>query len=583
MKGIIVYIVILLFFMNGLFANDPIAVFYFNGNLNNETSNGTLSVYPNTFSSTFGGSGDYTYWQWTANTNPGGGLTLDLTLDNIGDYSVGIRVEYETVTGYRKIIDYKNEASDNGLYFLDGVLKFFGSGSPSGTKTILANTMYDIIITRDGLTDTYTAYLVDTDGTVTEEFSFNDQGEGEPFNVGGGISRFGFFYDDQATNSEWTTGGKIYSMKVWDRVLSANEIKNALDPAVNVIFTNGSNYVPGGLTPGAINQPFGRFSLSTESGSSRFVGANFVLNGTRSGASNFKLWSSTDASFDPSTDIQLGATVLNDPGDGNSISFSDFSDDLQTTAKYYFVTCDLATDASGVIQGVVQNNAAIFLVAGTINTTLSNEPLSGGDVSLPVALTSFNAIAGDGVVTLKWSTASEVNNEAFLVERSMDGENFELFAEIKGQGSTSKETNYAFTDRAVYNGFTYYYRLADRDMNGVITYHSTVNATPNAKGIDFKQRAVVIKEFALHENYPNPFNPETTIRFDVPTLNSELQHIKLSVYNSMGQLVDVLYEGAISGGQYEMKWNAVNLSSGIYFVTLQSEKFTKTQKMILMR
>ncbi|WP_456408048.1 T9SS type A sorting domain-containing protein, partial [Caldithrix abyssi] len=101
--------------------------------------------------------------------------------------------------------------------------------------------------------------------------------------------------------------------------------------------------------------------------------------------------------------------------------------------------------------------------------------------------------------------------------------------------------------------------------------------------IDFKQRAVVIKEFALHENYPNPFNPETTIRFDVPTLNGELQHIKLSVYNSMGQLVDVLYEGAISGGQYEMKWNAVNLSSGIYFVTLQSEKFTKTQKMILMR
>ncbi|APF19569.1 hypothetical protein Calab_0045 [Caldithrix abyssi DSM 13497] len=177
-------------------------------------------------------------------------------------------------------------------------------------------------------------------------------------------------------------------------------------------------------------------------------------------------------------------------------------------------------------------------------------------------------------ISIRLSLKTFLSPPLFFNRNTVD-ENFELLQKNKRQSSTSKVTNYAFTDRAVYNGFTYYYRLADRDMNGVITYHSTVNATPNAKGIDFKQRAVVIKEFALHANYPNPFNPETTIRFDVPTLNSELQHIKLSVYNSMEQLVDVLYEGAISGGQYEMNWNAVNLSSGIYFVTLQSEQLAQ--------
>jgi len=205
------------------------------------------------------------------------------------------------------------------------------------------------------------------------------------------------------------------------------------------------------------------------------------------------------------------------------------------------------------------------------------------DASLPVELTSFTASAGDGQVTLKWTTASEINNEAFILERSTDNENFNLLAEIKGQGSTSNETKYSFTDNAVFNGFTYYYRLADRDINGVVTWHTTVNATPNAKGIDFESTGLLVEKFALHTNYPNPFNPETTIRFDVPTVEGDLKNIKLNIYNSVGQLVTTLYEGQISGGQYEMKWNAANQPSGVYFLNFQSENFVKTQKMILLR
>ena len=94
--------------------------------------------------------------------------------------------------------------------------------------------------------------------------------------------------------------------------------------------------------------------------------------------------------------------------------------------------------------------------------------------------------------------------------------------------------------------------------------------------------------YALYSNYPNPFNPETTIWFDVPTLNGELKNIKLIIYNSLAQLVNTLYEGQISGGQYEMKWNGknsagMNQPSGVYFLNFQSERFVQTQKMILMR
>jgi hypothetical protein len=207
----------------------------------------------------------------------------------------------------------------------------------------------------------------------------------------------------------------------------------------------------------------------------------------------------------------------------------------------------------------------------------------GADASLPVELLSFTANAGNGQVTLKWTTASEINNDAFILQRSDDGENFELLTEIKGQGSTSSETKYSFTDNSVFNGFTYYYRLADRDINGVVTWHTTVNATPNAEGIDFENTGLVVDKFVLHSNYPNPFNPETTIRFDVPTVDGSLKDIKLNIYNSLGQLVTTLYEGQISGGQYEMKWNATNQPSGVYFLTFQSEQFVQTQKMILLR
>jgi len=213
---------------------------------------------------------------------------------------------------------------------------------------------------------------------------------------------------------------------------------------------------------------------------------------------------------------------------------------------------------------------------------------SVADLSLPVELTSFTAIAGDGQVTLKWTTASELNNDTFLLERSIDGDNFVLFAEIKGQGSTSQETNYIYTDESVYNGFTYYYRLADRDYSGVITYHKIINATPNSEGVNFEITGQVVKEYTLYQNYPNPFNPETTIRFAIPTTDSELKNIKLNIYNSLGQLVSTLFEGSISGGQYRMKWDGTNSEglnqpSGTYFITFQSTQFIQIRKMILLR
>jgi len=204
------------------------------------------------------------------------------------------------------------------------------------------------------------------------------------------------------------------------------------------------------------------------------------------------------------------------------------------------------------------------------------------DLSLPVELTSFTATSGNTQILLKWTTASELNNAAFILERSEDGENFESINRIDGQGSVSYETNYTFVDENVLNGFTYYYRLADLDYSGVLTYHSTISATPNSEKGFFGENGIVEK-FDLYGAYPNPFNPQTTIRFDVPTLQNEQYNLKLNIYDNLGKLVTTLHHGVLSGGQYQLKWNAVNQPSGVYYIHIQSDQFVETQKMILLR
>jgi len=84
----------------------------------------------------------------------------------------------------------------------------------------------------------------------------------------------------------------------------------------------------------------------------------------------------------------------------------------------------------------------------------------------------------------------------------------------------------------------------------------------------------------LHQNFPNPFNPETKIRFDLPKQES----VTLKVYNAMGQLIAVLADNELTGaGVKEVNFNTNGLASGIYFYIIKAGDFTQTKKMILLK
>jgi photosystem II stability/assembly factor-like uncharacterized protein len=86
-------------------------------------------------------------------------------------------------------------------------------------------------------------------------------------------------------------------------------------------------------------------------------------------------------------------------------------------------------------------------------------------------------------------------------------------------------------------------------------------------------------KYQLYQNYPNPFNPATAIEFDIP----KISFVKLVVYDVLGKEAAVLVNEELKAGSYKIDFNAGNLSSGIYYYRLQTEKFTDTKKLIVVK
>ena len=94
-----------------------------------------------------------------------------------------------------------------------------------------------------------------------------------------------------------------------------------------------------------------------------------------------------------------------------------------------------------------------------------------------------------------------------------------------------------------------------------------------------KNKSVMPRDVRLSNSYPNPFNPVTTISFFLPAK----EFITLTIFNSRGQNIDVLYSGVLGEGSHSYVWNAKDRASGIYMARLTGGSFNKTIRMVLLR
>jgi len=192
---------------------------------------------------------------------------------------------------------------------------------------------------------------------------------------------------------------------------------------------------------------------------------------------------------------------------------------------------------------------------------------------VPVELTSFTANYNNNTAQLKWSTATELNNMTFEIQRSTAGSAFITIGFIEGTGTTTESNNYSYTDRTISPSTIYSYRLKQIDFDGTYAYSNLVNLG-----------ASLPLNFELAQNYPNPFNPSTTISFGLPVNSS----VSLDVYNLIGEKVTSVYQGELNAGNHEYNFDASNLPSGIYVYILNAvghdlNQFTASKKMTLLK
>ena len=188
--------------------------------------------------------------------------------------------------------------------------------------------------------------------------------------------------------------------------------------------------------------------------------------------------------------------------------------------------------------------------------------------ALPVELTSFTATAQQASALLAWSTATEVNNFGFNIERrAIASSAWAKVGFVAGNGTSNATHNYTYADNNLSAG-TYAYRIKQIDNDGTFKYSASTEVTV----------AGVPKELKLFGNYPNPFNPSTKVQFTVP----ENGNVRLSVYNVLGQEVATLFNGsAVAGNLYTTNFDASRMASGLYFSVLEFGNQRITHKMLL--
>jgi uncharacterized protein (TIGR03790 family) len=212
--------------------------------------------------------------------------------------------------------------------------------------------------------------------------------------------------------------------------------------------------------------------------------------------------------------------------------------------------------------------------------------IDGGPASpLPIQLCHFEAriAAQAGTVRLTWGTLSELNNYGFFVQhRDSTSASFSDLPDnfIPGNGTTLVPQEYAWVHGQVATGL-HYYRLRQMDLDGTVHCSEPVSITISP--VSSVSEQVFPTAIDLLQNFPNPFNPSTTITFDLP----HRTRVDLRVYNSTGEEVATLVDGDVSEGRHTLELSGTfgsrDRASGVYFYRLRAGGVTLTRKMMYLK
>ena len=199
--------------------------------------------------------------------------------------------------------------------------------------------------------------------------------------------------------------------------------------------------------------------------------------------------------------------------------------------------------------------------------------------SIPVAPTlvspSNGAVGVSPTPLMEWGAVT--NAFDYRIQISNDP-NFGSFV-VNEAGVDAAE--YQVGSGALNGSTVYFWRVNARNGMGTSPFSTIFFFTTTMTGI-VNVSSQVPERYGLFNNYPNPFNPSTKIKFDIPASNGT-SNVRLSIFDASGREVSTLINSQISPGSYEFEFNAKDLTSGVYFYRLTAGNFVETKKMMLVK
>lgn len=274
------------------------------------------------------------------------------------------------------------------------------------------------------------------------------------------------------------------------------------------------------------------------------------------------------------------------PGDSYSITMNNFTDSTSYLTivedSIIYSVSRQSTDAGENDKLIYEDGLTIYNPDGVSKTIYQETILINPENERVFDIFDVTLSEGDSLQFRK------MDDDEIVVRNAGTAKMYNL--KVK-QASAQQEEQFLYANLALDANSTQYIQpdwsdllnapltiLIDEGSDGTIDDSMAIVHQP--VGVENEpENAVVPVAFRLYQNFPNPFNPVTTIRYDLP----ERSPVKLAVYNLLGQLVTTLVDDTQAAGVHTVQWDGSKWGSGVYFLQLESNGFRETRKMLLLR
>lgn len=275
------------------------------------------------------------------------------------------------------------------------------------------------------------------------------------------------------------------------------------------------------------------------------------------------------------------ATQINLAWNDNSTNEESFSIERSTDSSTWILAASIDPNATSYTDIVADSNTMYYYRLCsknsfgsspyiTVSSKLNSNPLSVEISSLTAATERLSAV-------LRWTTETETSNAGFDIERkkilsytsSVFNRDWEWLGFVPGAGTSNSKKEYIYVDRSATPG-KYLYRLKQTDTDGVFKFLQFIEVEVGS----------VPELFTLSNNYPNPFNPTTTVEFTLPSTG----RATLKVFSMLGQEISTLVDQELpSGTIHRYQVDAKEYSSGLYFYQLSFGNQRLVKRMTLIK